>query len=86
MVALLLAATAWAMARRNQPGVSRWKSTLVPLAAGSLLTLALAGCAGGGITPTPGTPAGTSTLTVTGTTGAGSSAVSHSVTLTLTVT
>ena len=65
--------------RRNQPGVSRWQSTMVPLAAGLLLMLALAGCGGGGsggggggTTSNPGTPAGTYTLTVTGTTGSGS--------------
>ena len=90
MLALVLALMAWAMGRRNLPGVSRWRSTMVPLAAGLLLTLALAaGCGGGGsssnVTHNPGTPAGTYTLTVTGTAGSGSSALSHSVTLTLTV-
>jgi hypothetical protein len=89
MLALALAATAWAIGRRNQPGVSRWQSTMVLLASGLLLTLALAGCGGGGgsanVTHNPGTPAGTYTLTVTGSTGSGSSALSHSVTLTLKV-
>jgi hypothetical protein len=87
MLALVLALMAWGIGRRNQPGVSRWKSTLVPLASGLLLTLALAGCGGGSaiVTPNPGTPAGTYTLTVTGTAGSGSSALSHSMTLTLTV-
>jgi lipopolysaccharide export system protein LptA len=92
MLALALAAMAWAVSRRNQPGVSRWESPMVPLAGGLLLALALAGCGGGGgggggggTTHDPGTPAGTYTLTVTGTTGSGSSALSHSVTLTLTV-
>jgi hypothetical protein len=90
MLALILAAMPWAMVRRNQPGVSRWQSTMVPLAAGLLLALALAGCGGGGgggggVTHNPGTPAGTYTLTVTGTAGSGSSALSHSVALTLTV-
>ena len=91
MLALVLAAMAWAIVRRNQPGVSRWQSAILPLAAGLLLTLALAGCGGGGggvaqyDASNPGTPAGTYTLTVTGTTGSGSSALSHSVTLTLTV-
>jgi hypothetical protein len=83
MLALLLAATAWAFARRSQPRASWWKSAMVPLAAALLLMLAMAGCAGGG--GNPGTPAGTSTLTVTGTMGSGSSALSHSMTLTLTV-
>ena len=89
MLALALAAMAWAIGRRNQPGVSRWRSTMVPLASGLLLTLALAGCGGGGgnvsVPPNPGTPAGNYTLTVTGTAGSGSSALSHNVTLKLTV-
>ncbi len=88
MLALILAAMAWAIMRRNQAGVSRWKATMLPLAAGLLLTLALAGCHSGSTTTTtsnPGTPAGTSTLTLTGTTGSGASALSHSLTLTLTV-
>jgi len=91
MLTLVLGAMAWAIVRPNQPGVSRWKSALVPLAAGLLLTLALAGCGGGGGSggssppPNPGTPAGTYTLTVTGSTGSGASALSHSVTLTLIV-
>jgi hypothetical protein len=88
MLALALAAVTWAIARRNQPGVSRWRSTMVLLASGLLLALALAGCGGGSssnVTHNPGTPAGTYTLTVTGTAGSGSSALSHSVTLTLTV-
>jgi hypothetical protein len=90
ILALALGAMAWAMGRRNQPGVSRWRSTMVPLAAGLLLTLALAGCGGGGSStstppPNPGTPAGTYTLTVTGTVISGSSTLIRSVTLTLTV-
>jgi uncharacterized repeat protein (TIGR03803 family) len=93
MLALVLAAMAWASRRRHQPGVSGWQSTMLPLAAGLLLTVALAGCGGGGgggggattTASNPGTPAGTYTLTVTGSTGSGSSTVSHSVTLTLTV-
>ena len=91
MLALVLTAMAWAIGRRNQPGVSRWRSTMVPLASGLLLALALAaGCGGGGssavtTTSNAGTPAGTYTLTVTGTAGSGSAALSHSVTLTLIV-
>jgi hypothetical protein len=89
MLGLALAAMAWAMGRRNRPGVSRWQSRMALLASGLLLILALAGCGGGGgssnVTHDPGTPAGTSKLTVTGSTGSGSSALSHSVTLTLTV-
>src|SRR5271157_4599397 len=92
MVALALAAMAWAIRRQKQPGVSRWRSTIVLLASGLLLTLALAGCGGGngsggsgGAAPSQGTPAGAYTLTVTGTTGSGSATLSHSVTLTLKV-
>jgi pimeloyl-ACP methyl ester carboxylesterase len=89
MLALVLAFMAWAIGRRNQLGVSRWRSTMVPLASGLLLALALAGCGGGGsssnVTHNSGTPPGTYTLTVTGTAGSGSSALSHSVTLTLNV-
>ena len=90
VLALILAAMARAIVGRKQPGVSRWQSTLVPLALGLLLILALAGCGGGLGTivvpqSNPGTPAGTYTLTVTGTAGSGSSALSHSMKLTLTV-
>ena len=92
MLALVLAAMAWAITRRKEAGVRRWQSTMLSLAGGLLLALALAGCGGGGSsgsTPppsNPGTPAGTFPLTVTGTAGSGSSAVSNSVTLTLIVT
>ncbi len=89
LLSLVLAAMAWAFSRRKQIGTRRWKGAFLPLAAGMLLALALAGCGGGGgsVTPPPngGTPAGTYPLTVTGSTGSGSSALSHSVTLTLTV-
>jgi uncharacterized repeat protein (TIGR03803 family) len=91
ILAMVLAATTWAIARRNQTGASRWMSTLPLLVFGFLLILALAGCGGGGGSggggspSNPGTPAGTYTLRVIGTTSSGSSAVGHSVTLTLTV-
>ncbi len=90
ILTLLLAAMAWAVGRRNQRGVNRWQSTMLLLAAGFLLTFALAGCGGGGSvisgpTRNPGTSAGTYNLTVTGTAGSGSSTLSHSMTLTLTV-
>jgi len=89
MLALVLATIAWAIRRRSQLAVSRWRSTMVLLASGLLLALALAGCGGGGSgggpPPNPGTPAGTYTLTVTGSTGTGSATLSHSVALTLTV-
>jgi hypothetical protein len=83
MLALLLAATAWAIGRRNPIRVSCRRPNIVLLIAGLLLMLALGGCGGGG---NPGTPAGTYTLTVTGVTGSGSPTLSHSVTLTLKVT
>jgi hypothetical protein len=91
MLALALAAMAWAIHRRNQPGMNGWRCTTLRLAMGFLLLFALAGCGGGGggggtgPTQNPGTPAGTYNLTVTGTTGSGSSALSHNVALTLTV-
>jgi hypothetical protein len=85
MLALVLAAIAWAIRRGNHPGVSRRRSTMLLLASGLLLTLALARCGVGGTTHNPGTPAGTYTLTVTGSTGSGSGTLSHSVTLKLDV-
>src|SRR5271157_2519696 len=42
MLALVLAAMAWLVRRRSQPGVRRWRSTVLLLASGLLLTLALA--------------------------------------------
>ena len=90
ILALALAAMAWAVGRRNQFGVRRWQSELVLLVTGLLLILALAGCGGGGGrgggTNNPGTPAGTYTLTLTGTTGSGSSTLGFDVLLTLIVT
>ena len=87
MLALALALVAWTFARWNQHGVDRWRSALLPFALGLLLLVMLAGCGGGGITPSsnPGTPTGTYSLTVKGTAGSGSSTLTHSVTLTLTV-
>ena len=83
MLALLLAATAWAIGRRNPTRVSCRRSNIVLLIAALLLLLALAGCGGGG---NPGTPPGTYSLTVTGTVGSGSSALTHGVAVTLNVT
>ncbi len=88
MMVVLLAAVAWAAWAWRRLVASR-RTALVPLGAGLLLAMVLAGCGGGGgggVTPNPGTPAGTYTLTVTGTVGSGSSALSHSMTLTLTIT
>ena len=87
MLALLLAAMAWAGLRLSQLRVGGGRFAGFGLAAGLMLLLALAGCGGGGVgtTANPMTPAGTSTLTVTGTMSSGTSALSHSVTLTLLV-
>jgi len=91
MLALLLAALAWAAVRRNRLGARHQTPAWFPLGAVLVLALALAACGGGGGggggggSSNPGTPAGTYTLTVTGTVASGSSALSHSVTLTLTV-
>ena len=101
MLAMLLAGIAWTLRAQPQsflrslssaktgergstPTIRR--TVFLPLAAGLLLALALAGC-GGGVAPNSnhGTPVGTYNLTVTGTAGSGSAAVSHSVTLTLNV-
>jgi hypothetical protein len=93
MLALVLAAMAWAIGHCTQAGVSRWQPAMLPIALGLFLILALTGCGsggGGGGSPPgtvtdPGTPVGTYTLTVTASEGWGASAVSHSVKLTLTV-
>jgi len=86
ILALVLAAIAWAMRRRNQVGLSRWRSALVALASGSVLTLALARCGGGvGGGGNPGTAAGSYALTVTGTALSGSATLTHNLTLTLNV-
>lgn len=89
MLGLLLAGVTRTLQSWRHPGMSRWRSTMVPLASALLLTLALAGCGGVGgsanVTHNPGTPAGTYKLTVSGTVGSGSSALSHSMTLTLNV-
>jgi predicted component of type VI protein secretion system len=70
-------------------GPSRWRTVLLPIAAGVLLTLAITACGGGGSSgppSNPGTPAGTYNLTVTGTAGTAPNTVTHTVPLTLTVT
>jgi hypothetical protein len=86
MLAMLLAGVAWTLRVSRRARASR-RTVFLPLAAGLLLALALAGCGGGGSSPptSRGTPPGAYALTVTGTVGSGSSAVSHSVKLTLTV-
>ncbi|MGA8580651.1 MAG: choice-of-anchor D domain-containing protein, partial [Bryobacteraceae bacterium] len=91
ILALVLAAMAWAFARRKICGAGRRQAAFFPLAAGLLLMLALAGCGGGGSGGggggggNPGTPAGTYSLTVTGTSVSGSMTLTHNVALTLTV-
>lgn len=89
-LALLLASLAWAVRAGGGVEPSRGRRVFLPLAAGLLFALTLAGCGGGGSSssgppPNQGTPAGTYNLTVTGAVGSGSTAVSHSMTLTLTV-
>ena len=91
MLALSLAAMAWAFALGKRNSLRMWRFGLVPLAAGLVLALALAGCGGGGggggggPVGNPGTPSGTYSLTVTGMTGSGATALSHAVALTLKV-
>jgi len=87
VLVLVLAVITGAIGRRNQPRMSRWKFAVGLLTAGLLLTLALAGCGGGGETTTrnPGTSAGSYTLTVTGSTDSGTTALTHTVTFTLNV-
>jgi hypothetical protein len=87
MLAVLLVMAAGTIRGLRQIGASRRRTILVPLAAGLLLALGLAGCGGGsgGGSHKPGTPAGTYFLTVTGTAGSGSTALSRSLILTLNV-
>jgi hypothetical protein len=86
MLAVLLACIAWTIRASRQVGARR-RAVLLPLAAGLLLALALAGCGGGssGIQGNYGTTAGTYNLTVTGTAVSGSATLSHSATVTLKV-
>jgi hypothetical protein len=86
MLAVLLAGIVWTIRGSRQGRVSR-RRVFLPLAAGLLLALALAGCGGGSVggNSNHGTAAGTYNLTVTGTVGSGSTALSNSVTLKLTV-
>jgi len=86
MLAVLLACIAWTVSASRQVGARR-RAVLLPLAAGLLLALAVAGCGGGssGIKGNYGTTAGTYNLTVTGTAVSGSATLSHSATVTLKV-
>jgi hypothetical protein len=85
-LAVLLACIAWTVRAARQAGARRW-AMLLPLAAGLLLALGLAGCGGGSssIRGNYGTSPGAYTLTVTGTAGSGSATLSHSVTVILNV-
>ena len=82
--AALLACLAWAIRASRRGKASRW-ALYLPLGAGLLLVLALAGCGGSPAITQYGTPAGSYTVTLTGTAGAGSAAVSHTLKLTLNV-
>lgn len=91
MLILALALMAWVHALAKRHSLRRWRFSLVPLAAGIALAMALIGCGGGGggggggTVHDPGTPAGNYTLTVTGTAGSGTATMSHTVKLTLKV-
>jgi hypothetical protein len=87
VLAVFLAALAWAVWTWWLPGTARTRPAFVALALGMLLTLSIAACGGGGTGPPPnlGTPAGTYPLTVTGTAGSGTNTAAHPVSLTLVV-
>ena len=92
MLALVLAAMAGAVRRRNHPRRKPMAVRHGPARRRDCCsTLALAGCGGAAVGAvevqrlTPEHPPEPTRLTVTGTTGSGSSALSHTVTLTLTV-
>jgi hypothetical protein len=83
LLVVLLTGLTWVTATRRHPGMRRLRAGLVLLAAGLLMTLAMAGCAST-VTPpafVPGTAAGQYNIVVTGTAGS----LSHTVTVVMIV-
>jgi hypothetical protein len=84
LLAVCLVGITWTLKSGKLVGTRRLRASMMLIALGMTLAMAVAGCGGGAstaVTHNAGTPAGTYPLTVTGTAGG----VTHSVTLTLIV-